>query len=204
MLGTMNRNDEIREAILKCLYEQAKQARTISRAKLSERGLTVSMRGTNYPTPNIISNLIYLVQAGWIKQEKIEKIPYYSISDKGTNHFEGSSNFQKSHWMTGININNTQGVVVVGDHNFVQQQFNELYRELDLLKNELGKLSNLSDQDKLNYQSEIQTVQSQLAKQNPNKSIIQQAWAALSSLSTIDGVVDLYQKVQLLITHLLH
>jgi hypothetical protein len=200
----MNKNDAIRNEILKCLYNHAKQAQAIIRTKLNERGIIVAMRGTDYTTPDIISNLLYLVQAGWIKQEKIEKIPYYSINDKGINYFEGTSEFQRSHWITGINISNTQGVVVVGDHNFVQQEFNHLYRELDLLKSELGKSSIISDQDKLNYQSEIETIQSQLAKQTPNKSIINEAWLALGSLATIDGVVSLYQRLQPLINHLIH
>ncbi|MCD6115346.1 hypothetical protein J7J74_03660 [bacterium] len=202
-----NINDEIREKILKYLYEQFKKARSIRNVRVTDAMVGNALRREGYKQQDIVSNFIYLVQTGWIKKEtesysydfpdyttgKSKKIrgkqTYYTISDKGVNHFEGTSVFQKSHWLTGINVTNIQGVTIIGDNNFVHQEFGDLYRNLELLKEEIAKNTNIKDEDKLNYQSEIETIKSQLAKQNPNKNIIKEAWSALSSLATIEGLV---------------
>ena len=199
----MNKNDEIREAILRYFYDLLKKAPVVLRAKANEMMLIKALASKNFSRQDVISNLVYLTQAGWIKPEKISGVSYYIINDKGVDHFEGTSTFQESHWVTGINVTNVQGVTVIGDHNFVHQEFNELYKQLDLLQNEISKSGSLSDQDKLNYQSEIDTIKSQLAKQSPNKTIIQQSWNALSALSTIPGIVQFYQMIAPIISHLI-
>ncbi|MCE9628596.1 MAG: hypothetical protein K8Q91_01235 [Candidatus Vogelbacteria bacterium] len=191
----MNDNDLIRENILKYLYKINKEASIIDRTRCNERQIFLNLQ-EKHSRPEVVSNLDYLIKTGWVKLEKINKLPYYSISDKGINHFEGSSFFQKSHWVTGININNIQGVTVIGDHNFVHQEFGDLYKNLDLLKEEVTKSGTISDEDKLDYQSEIETIKSQLAKKEPNKNIIKQAWAGLSVLSTLEGVVQFYQMAE--------
>ena len=198
----MNENDKIREAILRYLYDRSKSARSVSETKVTESVILRTLR-TDYQTSDIVSHLIYLVQAGWVKQEKINKLPYYTIGTPGVNHFEGVSMFQKSQWVTGINVTNIQGVTVIGDNNYVNQEFNDLYKNLDLLKSEIGKSASLVDQDKLEYQSEIDTIKSQLAKKTPNKTIISQAWKGLSALSTIDGITNIYTKIAPLISGLL-
>ncbi len=190
----MNENDQIREEILKYLYDLSKNARSLSGARANEMMLGRAL-GAKYRRGEIVSNIMYLVQAGWIKQEKENKTPYFSASTLTVNHFEGPSTFQKSTWVTGINVTNIQGVTVIGDHNFVHQEFNELYRSLDVLNSEVGKSGTLNDEQKLEFQSEIDTIKSQLAKKAPNKSIIGQAWAALSALATVDGVMDFYKTV---------
>ena len=198
----MNNNDEIREGILKYLYDLSTKALSVNRMKANEV-MVIKNLMSRYPREKIIGNLSYLINTGGITQEKIEKIPYYTISDKGVEHFEGASNFQKSHWITGINVTNTQGVIVIGDHNFVHQEYGDLYRSLDVLKNEISKSESIDDQGKLDYQSEIETIKSQLAKKLPNKSIIHQSWLALSTLSTFDGIINFYQIVEPLIKHIL-
>lgn len=199
----MNENDIVREEILKYLYNLSKQAKTLDKSKANERMVILALHD-KYDRSIIISNLLYLIQAGWVKQEKISKIPYFIINTPGVNHFEGPSSFQKSQWVTGINVTNIQGVTVIGDNNYVKQEFGDLYRSLDLLKGEIGKSAQLSDEDKLEYQSEIETIKNQLAKKAPNKTILTQAWQALSTLATIDGVSGFHQSVESLISGLIN
>lgn len=207
----MNRNDEIRENILKFIYEKYKNASGINLAKVTDIEAQNALRQQGFNNSEIISNFLYLVQSGWIKKETKSwsigktrgKTDYYLASDKTINHFEGPSIFQKSNWMTGINITNIQGVTVIGDNNYVNQQFTELYRDLDLLLEEVKKSAVIFDQDKLNYQAEIKTIKEQLAKQTPNKNIIKEAWTSLTILSTIEGVMQFYTRVEPLIKSLL-
>jgi hypothetical protein len=217
----VNINDQIREKILKYLYEHFKKAVSINNARTTDVMVVNALHREGYKRQDIVSNFIYLVQTGWIKKEtesysynypdyttgKSKKMRgkqiYYTISDKGINHFEGTSVFQKSHWLTGINVTNIQGVTVIGDNNFVHQEFGELYRNLELLKEEIFKNANIKDEDKLNYQSEIETIKSQLAKQNPNKNIIKEAWNAISPLATVEGIIQFYERVAPLIYKLI-
>ena len=216
-----NINDEIREKILKYLYDRLKKAISINNAKATDAMIEGALQREGYKRQDIISNFIYLIQSGWIKKEietysydfpdsltgkskKVrEKQIYCIITDKGVNHFEGSSIFQKSHWLTGINVTNVQGITIIGDNNFVHQEFSDLYRSLELLKEEISKNANIKDEDKLNYQSEIETIKSQLAKQSPNKNIIKEAWTAISSLATVEGVMQFYKRVVPLIQKLI-
>lgn len=214
-------NDEIREKILKYLYDHLKKAMSFKNARVTDTMVESALRREGYKQQDIISNFIYLVQTGWIKKgtesysynlpdsitgkpKKVRsKQIYYTISDKGVNHFEGASIFQKSHWLTGINVTNIRGVTVIGDNNFVRQEFGDLYRSLELLKEEISKNANIKDKDKLNYQSEIETIKSQLAKQNPNKNIIKEAWTAIKTLATVEGVMQFYKRVVPLIHKLI-
>lgn len=213
----MNPNDEIREKILKYLYDVYKNATNTHRAKVTGVVLERDIERQGYTKQEVVSNFLYLQQTNWIKKETESytsgglsiggkktpitrgKTTYYMISDKGINHFEGTSNFQKSTWQTGINITNVQGVTVIGDSNFVRNEYSNLYRNLELLSDELRSSSSISDEDKINYTSDIDTIKSQLAKPNPAKQIIQQAWSGLSSLSTIEGVMQFYQRIEPLI-----
>lgn len=217
----MNNNDLIREQILRFLHNKYKSAKSVNLARSTDAEISINLIKNGHSHNDIISNFLYLVQSGWIKKEitsyayegfdpmtnKTKLIKgrqtYYTISDKGVNHFEGPSIFQKSNWMSGINITNVQGVTVVGNNNYVNQQFAELYRSLELLFEEIKKTESVQDQGKLDYKAEIETIKSQLSKQKPNKNTIKEAWASLSTLAAVEGISQFYERVRPLIEQLL-
>lgn len=92
---------------------------------------------------------------------------------------------------------------MVGDNNFIRQEYGELYKNLDLLLEEVIKSSVLSDEKKLNYQSDIETIKNQLAKEEPNKNILKQAWNGLVGLAIIESIMQFYERVKPLIENLL-
>ncbi len=197
------KQEEIREKILHHLYTVQKEATSASRSSQNERQIFHAFMDM-YEKSEVISNLLYLVDAGWIKTKKLDKITYYSIKDKGVNHFEGKSSvFQKGNFLSGVNITNINGITVIGNNNVVRQEYSELYRNLEILREKIGESQIISDPIKLDSQSEIDTIKSQLAKREPNKSIISQAWSALSTVATLEGVIQFYQTVEPLIKHLL-
>ena len=208
----MNPNDEIREAILRHLYDRQRTGLGIKSAEVGISDLKKAMKALGIDGREAVSNLNYLVDGGWIlprtKSYKVrtrggvdisQEQTKFKISDKGVNHFEGSSEFQAPRRAADINITNVQGVVQIGDHNVVNSHYQDLFRSLDLLGNEVRKSAQLTDQEKLNYQAEIDTISSQLAKQSPNTSIISTAWAGLVGLATLNGVASFFQRVQQLI-----
>lgn len=207
-------NDEIRELILEELYKVHKSARSLKSARLSISELKKRFKKHGLTEKQIISNLDFLIQSGWVKVgkeisefqtskgfiKKQEK-KYFKISDTGIIYFEGPSKFQRfEKSVAGINITNINGVTVIGDGNtLVNSNYIDLYRELSLLSDVIRKSDQLSDEDKLNYIAEIETMKSQIMKPQPDKNIIKRAWERLKPLATVSGIVSFFEKVANLI-----
>lgn len=163
----------------------------------------------------IVSNLTYLLQNHWVEQDVRQFIVQprgkpvmtrqirYRISNAGVDRYEGPSVFQRTEKMAGINITNIQGVTVVGHDNIVNTRFAELYRNLDLLGTDLRANEQLSDREKLSYQAEIETIKSQLMKEQPDRSIVERAWEILKGVATISGVAAATDRVHILLRGLI-
>jgi len=211
-------NDEIRKIILEYLYNIHKKARSLKKARVSMKDLKKGLKERGLREQEIIRNLDYLIQSGWVTVEREEtefKTPkgftrkqvkeYYKISDTGINYFEGPSEFQRvAKSFSGINITNIQGVTVVGDQNVVvNTQYLDLYRRLSLLSEAVRNSGQLTDKEKLEYVMEIETIKDQLAKPSPDKNIIKLAWEKLKPLATISGIMTFFKQVAEIIGGLL-
>lgn len=211
-------NDEIRKIILEHLYRIHKKARSLKKARVSMKDLKKGLKECGLREQEIIRNLDYLIQSGWVTVEREEtefKTPrgftrkqvkeYYKISDTGINYFEGPSEFQRvAKSFSGINITNIQGVTVVGDQNVVvNTQYLDLYRRLSLLSEAVRNSGQLTDKEKLEYVMEIETIKDQLAKPSPDKNIIKLAWEKLKPLATVSGIMTFFKQVAEIIGGLL-
>jgi len=211
-------DDEIRKAILEYLYRVHREARSLKKARVSMKELKRHFRMMGLKEQEIVRNLDYLIQSGWVIIEKEETEfktprgfvkkqvkPYYKISDLGINYFAGPSEFQRvSKSFSGINITNVQGVTVIGEQNVVvNTQFLDLYRRLSLLSEAVRNSTQLSDKEKLEYVAEIETIKDQLAKPSPDKNILKLAWDKLKPLAMVSGIVSFFKQVAELIGGLL-
>lgn len=205
-------NEIIRDAILEFLYNQSLKAKSIPQRLCALSPISSHIRKLGNDEKLTAHNLSYLLDTGWVKKEtettsgkgfggkksvKI-KIERYRITDKGINHFEQESKYKKKSF-SGINITNMGGVTIVGDNNYVQTNQSELYNILDEMKSTIIQMAEVNDDIKLELKSDIDTIQAQLAKKSPIKSIVNASWTALGRLATIDGVLSLYQKADALI-----
>jgi len=207
-------NDEIRELILRDLYEVHRNARSLKTARKSISELKRQLKRHGLSEREIVANLDFLITSGWVKVDreitefrtprgftrKQEK-EYFRISDTGIVYFEGSSKFQRvEKSFAGINVTNIGGVTVLGDSNtIVNTNYADLYKELSSLSEVVRKSDQLTDGDKLNYVAEIETIKSQLMKPSPDKSIIKQAWEKLKPLADVAGVASFFGLVVKLI-----
>ncbi len=213
-------NDEIREIIVRFFYDIYKKASSPKKLKLKISEVKQKLKEYGLESKEIIGNLEYLVQTGFIvKEEETYQVTkgqnifpskkiYYKASDKAINYVEGTSKFQKlDKSISGINVNNVQGMttIVMGNSNMViiNSQYIDLYKNLDLLSASIQKIDSLSDKDKLNYIGEIETIKSQITKPNPDKNIVQKAWEKLKPLATISGIASFFEKVSKLISALI-
>lgn len=203
--------DEVRTTILKYFYDAYKNPRGISSYKLKLKKIYSDLKKKGIERKNVARTMIYFLESGWIIEE-IKEIPYltvkgesktYRISKDGINFFDEPSKFQKNNSLAGINMSNIENsVIVFGDNNFIRNEHKDLAESLGKLGNQIRISSELSDDDKMDYQAEINTLKAQLAKSNPNKGIIQKSWESLKTVSTLGGVVSFYMKVKPLIESL--
>lgn len=150
----------------------------------------------------IINNLTYLLSQGWISEE-IEKksfttptgavVPsethYYTITADGTDKIEGPSRFTPKRF-SGINIDAVGSVVTIGDGNQINVKFREAAQALSELRNEVIRSKDLLDENKLDIVTDIDSIQDQLAKPSPNKSVISTLWANIEKGAAIASLAE--------------
>jgi len=208
-------NNEIRTLMLQYFYDRNKNA-TSARGK---KGSAVKISDVkkelkaahDLMQQEVQSNLTYLISQGWVEEDKVEKsftapggtvIPsstsFYKITAAGIDKIEGPGEFTMPKFH-GIKIEATgQNIITVGDGNQVNAKFGDLGEALAALRNALTE-SNAAEEQKLALVADIDTIQSQLAKPEPNSGIVKAAWETVQTAAAIDGCTHLVQKVYELI-----
>jgi predicted transcriptional regulator len=212
-------NNEIRRLMLQYFYERNKNATSVmgkqgSAVKISD--VKAELKAQHGLTqPEVQSNLTYLISQGWVEERHVQKqfrarggtvMPavtnYYQITAAGIDKIEGPGEFTMSRFH-GIKIEATgQNIITLGDGNQIDARFSDLGQMLVELRQAITHSTAPEDQ-KMSLVADIDTIQSQLAKPNPNQNIIAAAWQSLQVAATIDGCVGLVEKVRHLIGHFL-
>ena len=216
----MNPNDEIRNKILHWFYDRNASATSQfgkkgSASKISDvkAGLKQKFELTQQ---QVISNLTYLIDKGWINKTEIEKtfrvkggtipstVTWYEISSAGIDKIEGESEFQQNNKFAGINIQATgANVITLGDGNIVNAQFAELHKNLDSLKEAVAKSTTINEVEKLDLVVDIESIKDQLVKEKPDKTIVSLLWKRIQDVATIGGFIDVVTRIAPLIISLL-
>jgi hypothetical protein len=208
-------NNEIRSVTLGYFYGRNKNA-TSSRGK---KGSSVKISDVKrelkashgLTQQQVQSNLTYLISQGWVKEDAIEKsftapggtvIPstthFYTITAAGIDKIEGPGEFTMPKFH-GIKIEATgQNIITLGDGNQINAKFGELGQALADLRDAVTS-SQAPESAKLELVADIDTIQSQLAKPEPNKIIIKSAWEVVKGAAAINGCTALIAKVATLL-----
>jgi hypothetical protein len=204
-------NNEIRTLMLRYFYDRNRNA-TSSRGKKGssvkisdvKRDLKVSHALSQQ---EVQSNLTYLISQGWVKEDAIEKsftapggtiIPsttnFYTITAAGIDKIEGPGEFTMPKFH-GIKVEATgHNIITLGDGNQINAKFGDLGQSLADLRSAITA-SESPESTKLELAADIDTIQSQLAKPEPNRTIIQSAWAAVKGAAAINGCAVLVTKI---------
>jgi hypothetical protein len=205
-------NNEIRAIMLRYFYDRNRTA-TSARGKKGSAIKISDVRkelkaAHGLSLQDVMSNLTYLLSQGWVEEDKVEKsvplptgtvIPqstsYYKITAAGIDKIEGPGEFTMDKFK-GIRIEATgQNIITVGDGNQVNAQYKDAAGALVDLKNALLQSSSIAEADKLDAVADIDSIQSQLAKARPNRSVIHGAWETVKKLNTIAGLAEKVAKV---------
>jgi hypothetical protein len=212
-------NNEIRRIMLQYFYDRNKNA-TSARGK---KGSAVKISDVKkelkaahgLSQQEVQSNLTYLISQGWVEEDTVEKsftapggtvIPsstsYYKITAAGIDKIEGPGEFTMPKFH-GIKIEATgQNIITLGDGNQINAKFGELGEALAELRNAITN-STAPESQKMEIIADVETIQSQLAKPEPNRGIIRAAWDAVKGAATINGCAALVQKISGLIASFL-
>lgn len=212
-------NNEIRQLMLQYFYERNKDATSA----MGKRGSAVKIsdlkkelkRVYGLSQQEVQSNLTYLISQGWVEEKRVQKefvtkagtrqpatTVYYQITAAGIDKIEGPGEFTMPKFH-GININATgQNIITLGDGNQIDAKFSELGQALVELRNALTN-SDAPEQDKMALVADIDTIQSQLAKPQPNKGILGAAWDSVKGAAAIAGCAAFVERVSSLIKGLL-
>ena len=211
-------NDELRQMILEYFYERnttatSRKGKKGSSIKISD--IKSELKAKQGLADNqIISNLNYLISQDWVVEEiesksftkggmtVPQKTAFYSITAKGIDKIEGPSQFTPKRF-EGINIQATGSVVTIGDGNQINVKFKEAAQALSDLRNGISQSVDLSDSEKLDIVTDIDSIQDQLVKPNPNKSVIKTLWSGIEKVVTVGKLVELVTKATPFIDQLL-
>lgn len=197
--------DEIRGIMLQYFYDRNKNA-TSARGK---KGFAIKISDIrkelkvshSLSQQEVIGNLNYLMSQGWIEEEQVAKsvplpsgtiIPqatsYYKITAAGIDKIDGPGEFTMEKFK-GIRIEATgQNIITVGDGNQVNAQYEDVAGALVDLKHAALQAEALTEEQKLDVVADIDSIESQLAKAAPNRTVIQGAWEGVKKLDTVLGV----------------
>jgi hypothetical protein len=212
-------NTEIRSLLLRYFYDRNRNSTSArgkkgSAVKISD--VKKDLKAAHGLTQQEVqSNLTYLLSQGWGEEEKVEKsftapggtvIPsatnFYKITAAGIDKIEGPGEFTMPKFH-GIKIEATgQNVITLGDGNQVNAQFGDLGKALAELRAGVTQ-SAASEADKMAVVADIETIQSQLAKPQPNRGIVSAAWSAIKGVATMAEVAHLVTQVATVIQPLL-
>jgi len=185
--------DRLNPDIMKVLVKKTDKTVEQIRPRLSElrrkySGLTMNAAAQMYAQSHGTSIMTKLDQSDRQSLATVQAITQVSVSsvskvDKRT-----------------LNINNSPiHNLSFGDRNQVSQSVVTLDNALTELSEKISKSTVLTDDEKNDYKSDIQTIASQAGKSKPNRQIIKVAWESVKALADIEGFVQLVGRITPLI-----
>jgi len=209
---SVNTNDQIRQQILQYFYDR----NTNATSRFGKKGSAVKISDVKkelkakhgLTQQQVMSNLTYLIDKGWINVADVEKtvrtsggtvpsiVAWYEISAQGIDKIEGESEFRATEKYAGINITASgANIIALGDGNVVNAQHADLHAQLNELKDAVTASEALTDDEKLDVSIDIETLKDQLAKASPDKTIVRRLWESIRNAVTAADVVAYTAKV---------
>ena len=148
--------------------------------------------------------MTYLISEGWVEELQVQKsvplktgtiipqvTPFYRITARGIDKIEGPSEYTMKKFHD-IKIEATgQNIITLGDGNQVNVKYQEAAGALAEFR-EAVTSSGIPEEAKLDLVADIETIQSQLAKAQPSKTVIRTAWENIKDVAVAVGLgVDL-------------
>lgn len=182
-------NPNVMDALINKTGKTVKQIRPrLSELRRKYSGLTMNAAAQMYAQSHGTSIMSKLDQGDRQSLATVQAITQVSVSsvskvDKRT-----------------LNINNSPiHNLSFGDRNQISQSVVILDNVLTNLSDKIDESTALTDDEKNDYKSDIQTIASQVGKSKPNRQIIKAAWESVKVLANIEGFAQLVGRITPLI-----
>jgi len=190
--------DKLKPSIMEVLTDRTGKSAEQIRPRLSElrrkhSGLTMNAAAQMYAQSHGTSIMGKLDQEDRQALATVQAITQVSVSsvskvDKRT-----------------LNIHNSPiHNLSFGDRNTLSQNVVAIDNGLAKLSEKISKSDALTDDEKNDYKSDIQTIASQIGKSKPNRSIVKAAWASVKALADIEGFAQLIGHIAPLLHTFIH
>src|SRR3989338_5361216 len=184
-------NPNIMEVLIKKTSKTTEQIRPrLSELRRKHSGLTMNAAAQIYAQSHGTSIMSKLGQEDRQSLATVQAITQVSVSsvskvDKRT-----------------LNINNSPiHNLSFGDRNQVGPRVVNIDHSLAKLSKQIEKSTVLTDDEKNDYKSDIETIASQVGKSKPNRSIIKTAWEGIKALSELECFAQAVAHTGTLIQH---
>lgn len=201
-------SDDVRRLMLDYFYGRNLNAGS-PRGKKSGAAVSISVVRAELKSryglrrEQVVANLTYLISQGWVEEKPLAKtfstprgglVPsvtiYYVITAKGIDKIEGPGEFTVDRFQ-GVKIEAAgQNIITVGDGNRVDAKFAEAAQALADLKAALRESPKLTELQKVSVIGDIDSIQSQLAKPAPNRSVISMLWTGIEKIARVAEVAE--------------
>lgn len=194
-------NTEIRRIVHRYFYDRCKKGR----GERGKNGVSAKISvvrkelkaSHELSQSDVAGALIYLIDQGWIKKDEVHRsfasanganyssdVTYYRITAHGIDKIEGEGEYTMPKFH-GININATgQNIITLGDNNQVDAKFESIANKFIEFKDAVRKAADVNDSDKVSLIADVDTMESQLAKPEPNRTALRAIWAGIEKITT--------------------
>jgi hypothetical protein len=191
-------HDEAKDYVLQYLLSMQRQYpnRHIGYPKaMIVRAVNKQVSPDEYKSAQSMVNLAvdYLYDEGFLKTQSEEGTKFYRLSSKAQDRLLAPSAYSKQERKdSGIRVMNNDGVMVFGD-NYGSVSIDKrvtITNELEKIAKLIENSQQTSEEQKADYLQSIATIQAQLKKPEPDKTIVSRAWQSLQAASTIAGTAE--------------
>lgn len=186
---------QLQKEILKVLLATHEEARSTRVQSLNPNAILRVIRrlDKSVKIQNVSSEVSFLFDKKYVTKEESD---HYKITDLGTDFLNGEIREKKNN---SIYIQSNSGNInaISGDGSHIHQifhrkEYGDLYNELQVLTKAIQDTTELVVEKKQDIIADISTIQSQLTKSNPDKTIIKKAWAFVQGIVTVGDLAGLF------------
>ena len=196
---------EIRQTVLEYFHGRYRNAKGLGAGKNGAAGKIREIRRDlkldfGLSQQQVQRGMTYLLSQGWIEEERIVKqvslpkgtvipqvTPQYKITAAGIDKIEGPGDFTPERFQ-GVNFSLiNRSIVTTGDGNRIDATYEEAGNALVDLRNRVLALETVSEEKKIDVIADIDTIEAQLVKTEPNAGIINAAWENIRGIAQVLG-----------------
>lgn len=204
---------QIRQAVLEAMNVQRKKSRHEHEIRMHISQIESGIRKVGYKISDkqVMQAVDYLKETGLLKrtqETKTVKMPapryggrtssfkhtnyWYTLSAKAIDKLDGETEFSSKPFvpLQSIHITTSNAPVIVGSNNVVSNNV-VLFSQLDELAQIISESSDISVEERQDTVSDIESLKQQLAKPNPNRTIVDLLWQNIGRAADIAGATAL-------------